>query len=101
MKAVEALALIDELTEIAMLDTQATNATRPERQKAFRRAREICKKLEAAPGPLGLVREKVSSLCASVEGLFEGPDWMQLEAIFADLASLHVIVERAVENGSP
>jgi hypothetical protein len=58
MKAGEALALIDELTEIAMDDTRATKRAGRERQNDLERAREICTKLESAPGVPELVRER-------------------------------------------
>jgi hypothetical protein len=63
MKAFEALALIDELTEIAMDDSRATKRAGRERQKDLERAREICTKLASncyanarptgVPGPPG------------------------------------------------
>ena len=67
MKAGEALALIDELTEIAMDDTRATKRAGRERQNDLERAREICTKLESAPGAPELVREKVGSLSSWVK----------------------------------
>jgi hypothetical protein len=84
MKAGEALALIDELTEIAMGDTRATKRAGRERQNDLERAREICTKLESAPGVPELVREKVGSLSSWVKALSKGIDGIELEAIFAD-----------------
>jgi hypothetical protein len=35
------------------------------------------------------------------QALSKGIDGIELEAIFADQASLHVIVQRAIENDAP
>jgi hypothetical protein len=101
MGAADALALMEELKQLAIGDLRDRPLRDAKRcQEKLARAREICAQLLFAPGPPGLVREKVNSIKASASEVFGGSERVQADFILADLASLRMIIQRAVDHGA-
>jgi hypothetical protein len=92
----EALALIGELEKLAVSDSKPLRGVR-RCQRDLARARQICASLETAPGPPGLLREKLTSLGSSAADLFGRRSGSTGRCfMLADLHSLRRIVTRTV-----
>jgi hypothetical protein len=101
MTKTEALAAIEELQGLIFADIGGPALRDLARASADRaRAEEICERLATAPGPAGLLREKLGPIRSSVRAFFEARQGVEAHAMLHDLGSLKMIVSRAPDDAS-